>query len=242
MLNNARDIPTCKSAKKLFLSVLDYLDAEQCVAACQEKIDALQEEWEQLRLEQRRKEEDRKIAIKKAKKRILIIGICVLIAALISAVAYVLISRIVVPNAQYNAALEMIEEKKFDDAIALLKEAKETTLLKQTIPKFDEAIEEAKLKQIVEKNVGYEASIRDFLEGGITVHIVYQCEGGILIGSDSNEILYTSEAMFSGLLTSERAGYHFVGWKCEIYQYQEAKKHFDFVFKATWINEEQAIK
>ena len=65
LLNSARDIPTCKNAQKLFLSISGYLDAEQCVASCQEKIDVFKKEGDALRLEQ----EKRKNTAKKTRKQ-----------------------------------------------------------------------------------------------------------------------------------------------------------------------------
>ena len=270
LLNGARDIPTCKNAQKLFLSISGYLDAEQCIASCQEKIDAFQKEWEQLRLDQRKKAEERKIAIKKAKKKFLVISSCILLVAIFSVIAYVSISYVVIPNTQYKEALEMIEEQKYDDAIALLKTAKENALFDKTISKIDQAIDDAetekerkkaaeeaqKLEEEAKKaleqaiangmsdiaNANYETAIRKLLQAGVITHIVYQCEGGNLIGSDSNEIIYTSESEFPGLLTPERTGYRFVGWTCEIYEHQKAEASFNLVFKASWSEKEYVIK
>lgn len=270
LLNSARDIPSCKNAQKLFLSISGYLDAEQCVATCQEKIDAFQKEWEQLRLEQRRKEEERKIAAKKTAKRILIISLCLLLVAIIAVASYFFVTGVAIPNSQYKDALEMIEEQKYDDAISLLQTAKENALFDNTISKINKAIDDAEtakerkkaaeeaqklaeeakkaLEQTVANgmsdiaNTNYETAICTLLNAGVSTHIVYQCEGGNLIGSDSNEIIYESETEFSGLLTPERTGYRFVGWTCETYEYQEAETRFNLVFKANWSEKEYVIK
>lgn len=270
LLNGVRDIPSCKNAQKLFLSISGYLDAEQCVASCQEKINDFQKEWEQLRLEQRRKEEERKIAAKKTAKRILIISLCLLLVAIIAVASYFFVTGVAIPNSQYKDALEMIEEQKYDDAISLLQTAKENALFDNTISKINKAIDDAEtakerkkaaeeaqklaeetkkaLKQTIANgmsdiaNTNYETAICTLLNAGVSTHIVYQCEGGNLIGSDSNEIIYASETEFSGLLTSERTGYRFVGWTCETYEYQEAETRFNLVFKANWSEKEYVIK
>lgn len=270
LLNSARDIPTCKNAQKLFLSISGYLDAEQCVASCQEKINDFQKEWERLRLEQQRKEEERKIAAKKTAKRILIISLCLLLVAIIAVASYSFVTGVAIPNSQYKDALEMIEEQKYDDAISLLQTAKENALFDNTISKINKAIDDAETakerkkaaeeaQKLVEEakkaleqtvanvmsdiaNTNYETAICTLLNAGVSTHIVYQCEGGNLIGSDSNEIIYASETEFSGLLTSERTGYRFVGWTCETYEYQEAETRFNLVFKANWSEKEYVIK
>ena len=269
LLNGVRDIPSCKNAQKLFISISGYLDAEQCVATCQEKIDAFQKEWEQLRLEQKRKEEERKIAAKKTAKRILIISLSLLLVAIIAVASYFFVTGVAIPNSQYNDALEMIEEEKYDDAIALLKTAKENALFDKTISKIDQAIDDAEtakerkkadeeaqklaeeakkaLEQTVANgmsdiaNTNYETAIRKLLNAGVITHIVYQCEGGNLVDLDSNEVIYVSEAEFPGLLTSERTGYRFVGWTCETYEYQESETSFHLVFKANWSEKEYVI-
>lgn len=270
LLNDARDIPTCKNAQKLFLSISGYLDVEQCVVSCQEKIDTFQKEWEQLRLDQRKKEEERKVAIKKAKKTSLIISSCLLLA-IISVASYVFISHVAIPNAQYQDALEMIEEQKYDDAIALLKTAKGNALFDKTISKIDQAIDDAEtakeerkklgeevkklaeeVKKLLEQtiangttdisNANYEQAIRKLLKAGVIAHIVYQCEGGNLVNSDPNEVTYASEPEFSGLLTPERTGYRFVGWSCEEFEYKLSEARFDLVFKANWSDKEYVIK
>ena len=270
LLNSARDIPTCKNAQKLFLSISGYLDAEQCVASCQEKINDFQKEWEQLRLEQQRKEEERKIAAKKTAKRILIISLCLLLVAIIAVASYFFVTGVAIPNSQYKDALEMIEEQKYDNAISLLKTAKGNALFDKTISKINQAIDDAETAKVRKKaaeeaqklaeeakkalkqtiangmldiaNANYETAIRKLLQADVITHIVYQCEGGNLIGSDSNEIIYASETEFSGLLTSERTGYRFVGWTCETYEYQEAETRFNLVFKANWSEKEYVIK
>ena len=270
LLNSARDIPTCQKAQKLFSSISDYLDAEQCLAFCQEKINDFQIEWEQLRLDQRRKEEERKIAAKKTAKRMIIIGVCLLIVAIISVASYFYVSGVVIPDSQYEDALEMIEEQKYDDAISLLQKAKENALFDSTISKINEAIDEAEAakerekaaeeekrkeeeaKKALEQSVAngisdiadanYEKAIRDLLKAGVSTRIVYQCEGGNLIGSESNEVIYASESEFSHMLTAERTGYRFVEWTCETYEYKESETLFCLVLKAAWSEKEYVIK
>ena len=116
LLNGARDIPTCQTACKLFLSISDYQDAAQHANECQAKIQDFQKEWEQLRLAQRKKEEERRIVAKKTKKGICIAvsGICLLSVLIMSFVFYY---RVIIPNRKYNEAINLLEQEKFQDAI-----------------------------------------------------------------------------------------------------------------------------
>ena len=229
LLNSARDIPTCKNAQKLFLSISGYLDVEQCLASCQEKINDFQKEWEQLRLEQQRKEEERKIAAKKTAKRILIISLCLLLVAIIAVASYFFVTGVAIPNSQYKDALEMIEEQKYDDAISLLQTAKESALFDNTISKINKAIDDAETakereeaaeeaKRIAEEakkaleqsiangmtdisNDNYDKAIRTLLKAGVSTKIVYQCEGGTLV---DNDITDSNETTYN--LESEFSG------------------------------------
>ncbi len=266
LLNRAKDIPTCKNAQKLFISISDYYDAAQCVASCQDKIDDFQKEWDLLRLAKQKKIEEHKRAVKKAKKRAWIISLCVLLMAILSFVAYVAISHVVIPNSQYKDALAMVEEQKYDEAISLLKTAKEKARFEKTISKIDQAIDGTKsakkakreaeeAKKVREeavasgmsdiKNNKYETAIRSLLRGGVPTQIVYQCEGGMLVDRqilDVNEILYTSSTDFPQMPHAERTGYRFVEWSCEKSEYQEAENRFLLVLKATWSEKEYVIR
>ena len=142
-----KDIPTCREAKALFQSIAGYRDAEKCVALCDGKIDELKAEWEKLRAEKREAAQARKQKAKKTRKRALIVTVSVLVAAAVIVPSCLYIFGVAVPNAKYEDALELIEEKKYDEAEALLNEAWRLALLDETLDKLDrafDAIDEAK--------------------------------------------------------------------------------------------------
>ena len=267
LLNGVRDIPSCKNAQKLFISISGYLDAEQCVATCQEKIDAFQKEWEQLRLEQRKKEEERRIAVKRMKKRLLIIGLCLLVLVVLSASVYVSVFRVAIPNSHYQDAIELIEGQQYDDAVELLETAKQEALFAKTISKIEKAIASAKTAKALAKaaeeaakaieqaitdatatieNSNYNKAVEELLASGVAVELVYQPNGGILLNDettlDTTEFLYGTKDSFDQIFNSEKTGYRFVGWSCEKYEYQHSNQTFQIVLNANWSEKEYVIK
>ena len=267
LLNGARDIPSCKNAQKLFISISGYLDAEQYVATCQEKIDAFQKEWEQLRLEQRKKEEKRRIALKRMKKRLSIIGLCLLVLVVLSTSVYVSVFRVAIPNSHYQDAIELIEEQQYDDAVELLETAKQEALFAKTISKIEKAIDSAKAAKALAKaaeeaakaieqaitdapstieNSSYNKAVEELLASGLAVELVYQPNGGILLHDettlDTTEFLYGTKDSFDQIFNSKKTGYRFVGWSCEKHEYQHSNQTFQIVLNANWSEKEYVIE
>ncbi|MBQ8439310.1 MAG: InlB B-repeat-containing protein [Clostridia bacterium] len=267
LLKNAKDIPTCQTACKLFLSISDYQHAEQHANECQEKIQGFQKEWEQLRLAQRKKEEERRIAAKKTRKRLLVIGISLLLFAMLSLTAYISIFRVAIPNSHYQDAIQLIEEHQYDDAVDLLETAKEEALFAKTISKIEKAIDSAKTAKALAKaaeeaakaieqaitdatatieNSNYNKAVEELLASGVAVELVYQPNGGILLNDettlDTTEFLYGTKDSFDQIFNSEKTGYRFVGWSCEKYEYQHSNQTFQMVLYANWSEKEYVIQ
>jgi len=129
-------IHTCLDAKQLFLKIPKYADTPQCLAACEERLAALQKTWEELRA-------TRALQEKKQKKACIITLSCTVILLLLIFPAYLLISRLAIPESQYKEALEMIEAGQYNDAIALLEEAKTGAGFEKTTAKIEQAIADA---------------------------------------------------------------------------------------------------
>lgn len=137
----AGDLPSCTEAKRLFQSISGYRDADKCVSLCDEKIAELRAEWEKLREEKRIAAEERKRRAKKTRKRALIVLLSILLVAAIAVPTCLYVFGVAIPNAKCEKALELIEEKRFDEAEELLDEAWYYAISKKTQDKLDRAYE-----------------------------------------------------------------------------------------------------
>ena len=252
LLENPQDIPTCRKARRLFLSVSGYLDADFCAEICQKRIEEFQEAWEQLRLEQQKAREEQQIAAKKAKKLFFAIGTPVLILFFISIAAYISIFRIVIPNSQYLNAIALIEEQKYDEAIDLLEEAKEDAFFANTIAKIEETIKSTKvLEQKLSNSItsiessGYNKAVIDLLSSGVSVELIYQTEGGTLVDNgdtfEQTRFLYKTLDSFDRIVDCLLVGYRFTGWSCEGYRYRYSDQVFELTMVANFSKIEYAI-
>ena len=266
MLDSARDIPACKQALAIFLSISGYLDSEECIKRCQEKIGAFQEEWDRLIVEQQKREEERKKRAKRSRILGIIFGILSVLLLFGLLFAYVYVFHIVIPDRQYNEALTLIEEKKYDEASELLTEAREFAFKKEVLTAIDSAfstIESARTYNVtmtevksyfnsVEQsgkkdlsNEEYENKVRALLKTGASVNIVYDCDGGSLIvipAVASNDICYTSQAAFKGICSAKRDGYAFDGWTYVSSEDRPSKGNFRITLKARWTKNTYSIR
>ena len=137
----SKDLPSCTEAKRLFQSISGYRDADKCVSLCDEKIEKLKAEWEKLREEKRLAEEARRSRAKKAWKRVLIVLLSLLLVAAIAVPTCLYVFGVAIPNAKYEKALDLIEEKRYDEAEELLDEAWYYAVFKKTQDKLDRAYE-----------------------------------------------------------------------------------------------------
>lgn len=256
LFENCKDIPTCKRAKIMFASISGYSDADEYVQRCQQKIEAFKEEWNQLRLEQQENVKKRKRA------RIGALVTCFSLIALIVSlfVIYTLVFRVSKPLSKCDEAMALASERRYDEALAMLYEAKSEAWFDGNIYKIDNAIatlQNAQAKQttsdiIIKKlkdedkpsEYDYKTTINGLIDSGIPVRIVYQCEGGELADKSltANERLYEIGSDFLGFDKVERSGYNFKNWSLEQAEYQPLEGNCLFVFKASWAEKIYSIK
>ena len=253
MLENARDIPTCKRAMGFFLSIADYRDAKACAERCKEKIDALTVEWENYRIEQSKRA--------KKQRRANIIGyiasFALVIVVIFTVLACLFVLKIQIPNSKYEQAMALLKEEKYDDAIALLKEAHYDALLDKDVEKYENAIyavqDARRARGIVDKvkatldsskdsesaSVDYLSVIGSVVSNGVTAKIEYLCDDGRITASTSarlegNVITYDIDSSFNGFPSAMRNGYNFKGWSYEQSEYSATDGVLYITFKANW--------
>lgn len=262
----SKDLPSCTEAKRLFQSISGYRDADKCVSLCDEKIEKLKAEWEKLREEKRLAEEARRNRAKKAWKRVLIVLLSLLLVAAIAVPTCLFVVGVAIPNAKYEKALDLIEEKRYDEAEELLDEAWYYAISKKTQDKLDRAYEALdaaraadeefkKARQTEEgavsdanaelESAAYDQAVRTLLQAGLNTKVSFLCDGGALPGNDpadSVEADYASEEEFRGLPTPEKDGYRFSGWTCEGTEYLPEESGVRLILKAVWTERKYLIE
>ena len=256
LFENCKDIPTCKRAKKFFVSISGYSDADEYAERCQQKIDGFQREWDQLRLEQQKNVKKRKKA--RIGSLITCFSLIVLIVSLF--VTYVVVFRVSKPLSKCDDAMALVSERRYDEALAMLNEAKSEAWFDGNISKIDDAIatlRNAKAKQTTADMVlrdlkakakpsdsDYKNTINRLIDVGFSVRIVYQCEGGELTDKSliASEQIYGKGSTFSGFYKAERSGYTFKSWSLEQAEYQPVDGNCLFVLKASWTEQIYTIK
>ena len=262
----SKDLPSCTEAKRLFQSISGYRDADKCVSLCDEKIEKLKAEWEKLREEKRLAEEARRSRAKKAWKRALIVLLSLLLVAAITALTCLFVIGVAIPNAKYEKALDLIEEKRYDEAEELLDEAWYYAISKKTQDKLDRAYEALdaaraadeeleKAKQAEEgavtepnaelETAACEQAVRTFLQAGMNANVSFLCDGGVLPGNDPAESVekeYASEEEFPGLPAPQKEGYRFTGWTCEGTEYLPGESRVRLILKAVWTEQKYVIR
>ena len=124
------DIGKLNDAIELFSEIAEWKDSKEFIGKCQAKIEQIRikEENERVererlaeekRLEDERKKELQRIAREKAKKRnkklaVIITPIIALIIAFV-----VVLNVVIIPNFKYNAAVALMNEEKYEDALSI---------------------------------------------------------------------------------------------------------------------------
>ena len=259
---NAKDIPTCKRAKKFFLSISDYRDSLGYAELCQIKINNLYTEWEISRKEQSAK-------IKKRKKANIVgfvTSFTLLILTAITVLLCLFIVKIQIPNAKYDDAMKLVEEERYDEAIALLKEAHYDALLERDVIKFENAIYSAQdarnnkglvdnainaLKALNAENttvaVDGKNAVTNILSLGIPVRVEYLCEDGKVVLNTGktvkdNTATYNKKADFQNFPQGSRTGYTFKLWHFEKAEYLKAEGLVRLVLRAEWTLKNYSVK
>ena len=99
------------SAITQFEKISDYKDSAALIEKCQEMINTLQAREEERRLAA---EESREKAKKTARIAALIVAVIVAVCIVI----LIVLTRVILPNARYNKAVALMEDGKYDEAIA----------------------------------------------------------------------------------------------------------------------------
>lgn len=136
LLAKAEDIPTCRRAEAMLVSLGTYLDSAEVAEACRARVRVLYGAWEELK-------EKKKIEAKERRakqKRAAIISLAALVLALILTAVYLFVFRTAVPNGMREDALSMMAEGDYDGALSLLSEAREKAVFDSTKDKIDEAV------------------------------------------------------------------------------------------------------
>lgn len=262
----AGDLPSCTEAKRLFQSISGYRDADKCVSLCDEKIAELRAEWEKLREEKRIAAEERKRRAKKTRKRVVIALLSLLLVAAIAVPTCLYVFGVAIPNAKYEKAVELIGEKRYDEAEELLDEAWYYAISKKTQDKLDRAYEaldaaraadeelekarRAEEGAVSEANAepetaACEQAVRTLLQAGVNANVSYLCDGGALPGNDPAESVeekYASTDDFRGLPTPQKDGYRFTGWVCEGSEYLPEESGIRLILKAVWTERKYMIR
>lgn len=178
-----------EAAIRAFSSISGWKDVDEQLYACQRRIEEIKAKEEADRLDQERRAEEKRIAKEKAaKKRKKIVAIVTPIVVACIAFVIVLI-KIIIPNGKYNAAAELYNAGRYEDAITAFKALNGYRDSSEQITKSETAIKDAQYNTAVELyNAGqYEDAVTAFkaLNGyKDSSEQITKCEGAI------NESLY----------------------------------------------------
>lgn len=124
LYNSAAELQTVHSednqfrAAKQFEELGTYKDSAERVQQCKDKADEIRKEEERIKAEREKAEKEREAKAKK-KKIVLIIISSVMAVCAVLALIY---GIVIVPSIKYNEALELVENKNYDEAIAIFEE------------------------------------------------------------------------------------------------------------------------
>ena len=111
-----------ESAIKTFSTIAGWKDADEKIIVCQRIIRQIKEKKEADRLERERQAKQKRIAAEKAAKKLKRIAI-ILTAVIIASITFViLLFTVIIPSAKYNAAVDLYNAGKYDEAITAFKE------------------------------------------------------------------------------------------------------------------------
>ena len=115
---NKATVESLETAIQIFGKISGWKDADEQINICRHEIEKIKDRLEAERVEKERQQKLRQIAAKKAaKKRKIIISI-VAILAVASVIAFFLLTKVVIPNSKYNAAMNLYNEGKYEEAIS----------------------------------------------------------------------------------------------------------------------------
>ena len=103
-------------------SIRGWRDADKKIQECSDRLAEIERKREEQRIADEKADKERRIAAQKAaekKKRILSIAIPVAIAVI---ALVIVLTKVIIPNSKYNAAVELMESGKYQDAIVAFEE------------------------------------------------------------------------------------------------------------------------
>lgn len=124
LYNSALKIQTVQSednqlrAAKQFEELGTYKDSAERVQQCRDKAEEIKKEEERIKAEREKAEKERKAKAKKKKIVLIIISSVVAVCAVLALIYGI----VIVPSIKYNEALELVENKNYDEAIAIFEE------------------------------------------------------------------------------------------------------------------------
>lgn len=124
LYNSALKIQTVQSednqlrAAKQFEELGTYKDSAERVQQCRDKAEEIRTEEERIKAEREKAEKERKAKAKKKKIVLIIISSVVAVCAVLALIYGI----VIVPSIKYNEALELVENKNYDEAIAIFEE------------------------------------------------------------------------------------------------------------------------
>ena len=121
-MKKANDEKTFKSMARDFGSISGYKDSDSLKKQCEEKAEECRQRAEEIIAEKKRIEEEKRIAAEKRKKKAVRISIITAISAVVCTAIALVTVFVIIPNVKYNIAMTDVENKNFDEAIAIFTE------------------------------------------------------------------------------------------------------------------------
>lgn len=161
LYNSALKIQTVQSednqlrAAKQFEELGTYKDSAERVQQCRDKAEEIRKEEERIKAEREKAEKERKAKAKKKKK----IAIFITSAVAVCTALALLCVYVIIPAIKYNIAITAVENKNYDEAIAIFEELGDYSDSVDKIP-------ETKYKKAdqCESNQNYEMAVQIFVE------------------------------------------------------------------------------
>lgn len=142
-------IAAYEAAINTFQTISGWKDADEQIYACQKKIEEIKAKEEADRLEAERKAEERRIAAEKAakkRKKAFAIGTPIVAAC----IAFVIVlTTVIIPNSKYNAAIKLMDDGKYEEAIAAF----------EAMDGYKDSTEKISACQTALKDIDYNAAV-----------------------------------------------------------------------------------
>lgn len=113
-MNHASEVSDYRNAKEKFLALGEYKDSADLANMCQKEIDRIKEKEQQER--DRQLAMIREAAAKKAKIHKIFTSIAIIVALVCIAV-FLVVTKVIIPNNNYNAAVELMNAGKYEEAL-----------------------------------------------------------------------------------------------------------------------------